>query len=381
MKKYRLFEITTVYDKYLMEFNERNSDWEKLSYDELYTRFVNDNFAESDYIHRYFKQMNLNTKIVFYNYVELQNKWIDGEKKSPFDILLGQIKEFEPDVILVMGISIFSREQLLRIKSLFPQKSIKFIAFHFFHISNKDEAILDLYDLVLTGSRSFLEVFQRYGVNAKLLRHAFEPSIYYTNKVDNRNNSAVFPGNVYLQNGIHKNRLDMLCALIDSDVQYNYYGKISGIAFGNNIQKLRDMFFHPRQQLMVYKILKDKNNYHPSIFGNDYYRVLGENLVCVNCHIPAIGNGAGNMRMFESTGMGACLLTDAKAENAELFEVDKEIVTFSTVKEFKDKLRWLINNPDIAKEIADAGQKKTFAIYSYERKAELLDLYIQELFK
>lgn len=86
------------------------------------------------------------------------------------------------------------------------------------------------------------------------------------------------------------------------------------------------------------------------------------------------------MRMFEATGMGACLLTDAKEENAMLFEVDKEIVTYSDMGEFQDKVKWLVENPAQAIKIAKAGQKKTLQVHSYRNKALKLNEYLQELF-
>lgn len=86
------------------------------------------------------------------------------------------------------------------------------------------------------------------------------------------------------------------------------------------------------------------------------------------------------MRMFEATGMRTCLLTDAREENAEIFEVDKEIVTYSTMEEFQDKVKWLTEHPEQAAQIAKAGQEKTFRVHSYKNKALALNESLQELF-
>ena len=66
--------------------------------------------------------------------------------------------------------------------------------------------------------------------------------------------------------------------------------------------------------------------------------------------------------MFEATGVGVCLFTDAKTTNSELFEIDKEIKTFETKEELLHKLQNL-ESADIEK-TAKAGQKRTLEDHS-----------------
>ena len=83
--------------------------------------------------------------------------------------------------------------------------------------------------------------------------------------------------------------------------------------------------------------------------------------------------------MFEATGVGACLLTDYKEENVDLFAPDEEIVVYRTYDELVEKARWLLDNPDKAREIAAAGQKRTLATHTYKQKAEILNGYLLSL--
>ena len=85
------------------------------------------------------------------------------------------------------------------------------------------------------------------------------------------------------------------------------------------------------------------------------------------------------MRMYEATGIGACLLTDYKDENAELFDVDNEIVVYHSLEDMVEKAKWLIDNPNEARKIAIAGQKRTLNEHNYKNKAEYLNDYIQKL--
>ena len=81
------------------------------------------------------------------------------------------------------------------------------------------------------------------------------------------------------------------------------------------------------------------------------------------------------MRLFEATGMGACLITDMKDNLADLFELDEEVVTYSSLDELKEKLEYLKNNTDRVEEIAQRGQQRTLNEHNYKnRMSELVEI-------
>ena len=69
------------------------------------------------------------------------------------------------------------------------------------------------------------------------------------------------------------------------------------------------------------------------VFGIDMYQVLADSRITLNTHANNNPNEAGNMRLFEATGAGSCLLTDWKQNLNDYFKVDSEIVTFRTKEE------------------------------------------------
>ena len=71
MAQYRLLEITTIYETYLSNFYDKNQNIDSLSYDELYSLLMEDCFAESDFIHRYLRQIGIESKVVFYNNLQV----------------------------------------------------------------------------------------------------------------------------------------------------------------------------------------------------------------------------------------------------------------------------------------------------------------------
>ena len=123
--------------------------------------------------------------------------------------------------------------------------------------------------------------------------------------------------------------------------------KISG-ACGNNLKKVEISF--PLGKMIVvtgvsgsgkstlvnetiFPVLsKELNNArayplpYESIIGLDYYKLLSQSSITFNKHADKSYGSVGNMRMFEATGVGTCLLTDTGENMKDLFEADKEVV-------------------------------------------------------
>ena len=99
---------------------------------------------------------------------------------------------------------------------------------------------------------------------------------------------------------------------------------------------------------------------------------LSDFLVTFNMHIAQTGDHACNMRLFESTGVGCCLLTDYKQDIKELFSIDEEIVTYRTKEEAVEKSKFLLNNPEQAEKIGLAAQKRTLKDYNTEKQVDTL---------
>ena len=63
-------------------------------------------------------------------------------------------------------------------------------------------------------------------------------------------------------------------------------------------------------------------------------------------------------RMFEIPAGAGLLLTEHHEAIQNFFEIDKEIVTFRTIDEFKKKCEFLLKNPTVVKKIAENGYKR-----------------------
>jgi spore maturation protein CgeB len=70
--------------------------------------------------------------------------------------------------------------------------------------------------------------------------------------------------------------------------------------------------------------------------------------------------------------VGSCLLTDWKSNINELFEEDKEIVTYKSKEECVEKMKWLLENSNKRESIAKAGQERVIREHTYKHRADEL---------
>lgn len=77
-----------------------------------------------------------------------------------------------------------------------------------------------------------------------------------------------------------------------------------------------------------------------------------------------------NMRFFEVLAAGACFLTDAPPELERHFMKDKHLVTFDNLEELTLKLKKLLDDPILRKNIAQAGYQQIIAHHTYRHMVE-----------
>jgi len=110
---------------------------------------------------------------------------------------------------------------------------------------------------------------------------------------------------------------------------------------------------------------------HPA-FGIDMFGLLQHAKITLNNHGEVAGEFAGNMRLFEATGVGSCLLTDNKKNMEDLFIINEEVVVYNGFDDCVEKIKWLLNNESERSKIAKAGQARTLNTHSVENRCKLL---------
>jgi hypothetical protein len=271
----------------------------------------------------------------------------------------------------------------------------------------RDISIFNSYDIILSNIKPLVDLFLEQQLKAKYFCHAFEPRI-----LDKINTEKVpfidfsFIGSINKGNLAHLDREKILVKLLQntnlqiySDVstpsnkdikllklkQLTYYltqslGKISLFnSILTNTPKMRNYLKLnecPNLSQYVDKLIYERSS--SPLFGLEMFQCLYNSKVTFNNHINISSQSASNMRLFEATGVGTCLLTDWKPNLHELFEPDYEVVTYRSVEECIEKVKWLLDHPQESEAIAKAGQLRTLKDHTFAQRSIQLDKIIKQ---
>jgi spore maturation protein CgeB len=114
--------------------------------------------------------------------------------------------------------------------------------------------------------------------------------------------------------------------------------------------------------------------YRGPAWGVEMFSVLRRSRIVVNHHGHDLPY-ANNMRLYETTGTGALLITDWKENIADMFEPGKEVVCYRSNEECIELVQYYLEHEEERAAIASAGQERTLRDHTYARRIEeLLDL-------
>jgi len=209
---------------------------------------------------------------------------------------------------------------------------------------------LDLspYDLLLTSLPHYVDLFRRKGVRSAYFPIGFDERLLRRHRTDAaRHHALTFVGGL---GGSHSQGTRML----EEIARY-----LPLQVWGYGVDKLAHS-----------SVLRSR--WQGEAWAFQMYELLATSLITINRHINIADCYANNMRLYEATGMGACLLTDAKSNLATLFEPDQEVVTYNSVPEALSKLNQLLKYPKQAAAIAQRGQLRTLRDHTYSKHLKLL---------
>jgi hypothetical protein len=195
--------------------------------------------------------------------------------------------------------------------------------------------------------------------------HGFDTRLSFLNNVQKKINLS-FIGNIL--NKDHANRVDILYELLKKNSISVWIGDLSKL----NVLKKKANFFSFKNIpkiinfFLMYKKIKTINKFNKGeVFGIDMYTKLAMSSVTFNSHISAAGNEAANLRLFEATGLGSCLLTDKKNNISDFFTPD-EIVTYDNKYDAVEKAKYLLLNSKKTEQIGKKAKQKTYNQHSLE---------------
>ena len=148
---------------------------------------------------------------------------------------------------------------------------------------------------------------------------------------------------------------------------FQYFFLLARSILNISILKNYDLFYK-----LLYVFLFSKK----PVFGEKMFNILKRSKILINTHIEDT-EYAGNMRLFEGTGLGCLLLTDQKKGLSDLFDINKEIRTFTDEDNLINLCNYYLKNKLELEEIANNGKLKTIKSHTYESRVSLLDQFIK----
>ena len=310
-----------------------------------------------------------------------QNIWclengikIKSIKNWYFETIFHQIMIYKPDIIFFSSEAILKRDEIKFIKENF--KFVKRIIIWVGVLnSTKNSKTFKYADEIFTSS---LDIYNHFSPEKKVkqIHLAFDDNILKQVKNVEKKNQILFLGNIFLERNLHGHRAAILkeiskhCNLkIYSNLNdyklknfvKNFFFKLLKISNYKDFNALEELKFYTNMMSLK------KINYSENLYGLDQFRKLNENQIVLNIHQDNISFAA-NVRLFESTGMGCCLITEAHKNLSQLFTEDKEIVTFKNKYDLIEKIGYYKNHYNEAKKIGKNAQIKIFKLHTFNKR-------------
>lgn len=411
----------------------RNPSMASMSFNEQYRMIAEECYAYTDGFVTEMTKLGHEVMDVISDCDPLQFAWarengLTGADYNREMIILSQIVQFKPDIIYLQDIHGLNRTARGYIRKLCP--SVKLIVTHKgFPSPETDMAYLDV---LLLGFPSLRDRYRAVGLNAHLLYHGFNDQVLtrlerrYGVTTNQRPIKASFSGISGYLAPTHRERYWFLVNVLREGVLEAYMdekfivspdqqgltdlqiaiGELLEMVPANQVldhMRKMGLIGDPEQATQISRLIQDTeqrryflktaainfnelpgtdllplraafaNQCREEVFGLEMYRIMQQSLITLNRHTEAMPDSIGNLRMFQGTGVGACMLTDFGSNLKELFAEDSEVVTYRSPAECVEKLRYLLEHPDEASRIGQAGQRRTLKDHTLKVRCEMLN--------
>jgi spore maturation protein CgeB len=273
-------------------------------------------------------------------------KWVPHAHK----ILLQQVKDIRPDVLLVQDINAIPPSLVRQLK--------RYVGTVIGEIASPlpPDAFVTCYDRIISALPSIVEKARTLGIPSTYLPLGFDARWATKSDTRTREIDAVFVGSF---TRLQPTTAPLLRAIAGAIPEFRVYGTAKPD---------------------VLEAAGLTNHYYGPVWGGEMFAVLGNSKIVVNRHGTVAGPYAVNMRMYETTGSGAALITESKSNLQDLFDVGTEVMAYSDIEEAVDIAVRLLADPNRLSEMALAGQERTLRDHTYDRRAEsLIEIFESDL--
>ena len=374
--------------------------------------------------------------------VLLQEAWalenhfghLGGEVDFLFKIVEEQIKWFQPDFLfLYAGASfVFGRQMRERLRKL-GSKDISIVIFWGDEIppGTTYANFFGDVDFAFCSSKIYQKNFTEAGIDAVTIGNAFDPSIKF-DASEAKTHNFIFCGTGGFCIPEHWNRYNILRKLLGITCLEIYTKErdrypqnrrttrqvvrdlilsaaiklpsklISALSRIHRIRRLMSLALQAKKTGLSISDLQPLGVMHgehpglgifrsekplgtlfpdrvkpPQTLASDYFNLIAQAKLVLNVHREEDAD-IGNIRCFEVTGMGSCLVTNHREGLRDFFDVDNDIVTFETAEECAEQVNYLLSHPVEMMRIAQNGKRATLERHTVANRcreiAEILRL-------
>ena len=399
----KIFFVVTQYSDFLNKIYDDNEYLKNLPFNEQAQALKQYVFTPGVLWANALAEQGYEVSYFFSNAYYCQKKWAQennisfDEKNWEADICLAQIRKEKPDVLFSLDWSeLYGPHFIERCKS----GGAKFVV-GWCGEAHPPIAFFKNHDVVFSCDPQNVKNFNAQGLKAFHINHAFSPSILKMVEGEQGNNEKSIDvgliGSFLVGKSFHSHRAKIISEIL-REIPAEIYGRIympdkpyigslpKKIAYHGALKpsfKILEKLTAKAHQIPGYTTHKNfqenlqfYNDFklicehaHAPLYGIEMFKVLRRFKITLNVH-SEITPFAGNMRMFESTGMGTCLLSDYKENVGDLFIPDEEIVVYKNAAEAKDKIKYLLKNEAVRKRISAAGQARTLKDHNHSKRVQ-----------
>ncbi len=401
----RILRLAACYAAYAHEFYAQRPSLAALPYAQQYRTFMDDCFGWNDAWTRALRPLGHEMWEPVFACEPMQRTWAreaslpDAEKLPLIEIAIRQAQQFKPDVLWVT-LWDWNAGSLQRFRQAVP--SLRLIAASVGG-AMPDDPLNQEVDLVLSCAPESVAKIKQLGGRAEVLSHPFDTGVLRSLKPILPDLNFTFLGSLLRGSGMHENRETMLARLgeecgmeIFSPQHADYvrplglrtrvrcwcydavknHGKILPRAVLERLPIINKVNLWPIRPASLYADTW-RRMLRPPVWGLRMYQTLLRSKATFNMQPDGSSEFASNMRLFEATGMGVCLLTDWKQNLVEFFEPDREVVTYRTTDECVEKAKYLMEHESERLSIARAGQARCLRDHTFERRAPILEHFLK----
>jgi hypothetical protein len=403
---FRFQKFSAIYPTFASQFARDHPELQTASHAQLLAALEATYYAQSGAIPREFRRLGLKVQHSFPALEQLQKAWahengVQYSERWLEEIVLAQVERFRADVIYFDDLYLFSPALRARVRGV-AKRGALLIGWRSAP-TDDFRAFADL-DLILTTAPNLASRLRRH-CRTLLIRHAFDSEILGHLGSSPRDIPAAFLGSLGNRVGYHARRYALLEWLMER-VPLEVWGTTAPRPMSAWARAL-DEVSHRANQLLPPTLLSREartrvpllrrgafwmappttpdierrfpDRCHSPLFGLAYYGLLARSRIVLNIHIDSAEEFAGNARLFEATGVGACLLTDRKVNLPEMFIPGVEVETYGTAEECEQKILELLADERRRASVATAGQARTLGEHTVQQRAKELLVVLREI--